>query len=108
MVYHKHILPVVSVSGEGSRVAGNSYTLTCRVTVPSGMELLSIQWLGQDTPPPVQISSGVYISNATVSLAPTNAMYTCRATYTLSGVTSQRVQYSILNVNVISKYINHY
>ena len=98
------ILPVVSVSGEGSRVAGTSYTLTCTVTVPSGVQLLSIQWLGQETSPPAQISSGLYISNATVTLGtppPTNAVYTCRATYTLSGVTSQRVQDNIFSINVI-------
>ena len=39
--------PVVSISGDGSSVAGTSYTLTCRVTIPSGVEPTyppSLQW----------------------------------------------------------------
>ena len=98
------IIPVVSVSGKGSRVAGTSYTLTCRVTVPSGVELSSIQWDEQDTSPPVEINSGLYSSNATVTLGTRrNVMYTCRAIYTRSGETTQRGQSKILNINVISE-----
>ena len=46
--------PVVSVSGTGSRVVRTAYTLTCRVTLPSGVHvesesLINIQWLKSNT-----------------------------------------------------------
>ena len=98
--------PVVVVSGEGSGVAGTSYTLSCRVSLPSGVEpdSLDIQWLGQlSTPEPVMISTGVYISTVTLDpLPPTTTDYTCRASYTENGVSSGVVQKS-LPVNVVSK-----
>ena len=97
--------PVVVVSGEGSGVAGTSYTLSCRVSLPSGVEpdSLDIQWLGLSTPEPVMISTGVYISTVTLDpLPPTTTDYTCRASYTINGVSSGVVQKS-LPVNVVSK-----
>ena len=89
--------PEVVVSGEGSGVTGTSYTLTCRVSLPSGVEpdSLDIQWLGLPTPQPVMISTGVYISNVTLnSLLPNNTGYTCTASYTINGVSSLLVQKS--------------
>ena len=69
--------PQVTLSGSGSRVAGTSYTLTCTVTPPTGVQFDSsfppnIQWLGPDTTlltptNPSQISSGVYVSNITLN-----------------------------------------
>ena len=97
--------PAVVVSGEGSRVAGTSYTLSCRVSLPSGVEpdSLDIQWLGLSTPEPVMISTGVYISTVTLDpLPPTTTDYNCRASYTINGVSSGVVQES-LTLNVVSK-----
>ena len=97
--------PVVVVSGEGSGVAGTSYTLSCRVSLPSGVEpdSLDIQWQGLSKPEPVMISSGVYISTVTLDpLPPTTTDYTCRASYTENGVSSGVVEES-LPVNVVSK-----
>ena len=97
--------PVMSVSGEGSEVAGTSYSLTCRVSLPSGVEpdSLDIQWVELPTPQPVMISTGVYISNVTLNpLPPTTTSYTCRASYTENGVSSRIVEDSI-SVSVVSK-----
>ena len=87
------------VSGEGSGVTGTSYTLTCRVSLPSGVEpdSLDIQWLGLPTPQPVMISTGVYISNITPNpLLPGNTRYICTASYTINGVSSIAVQHSMI------------
>ena len=96
---------IMRVSGEGSGVAGTSYSLTCRVSLPSEVEpdSLDIQWVGLPTPQPVMISAGVYISNVTLnSLPPTTTSYTCRASYTENGVSSRAVVESI-NINVVSR-----
>ena len=90
--------PEVVVSGEGSGVTGTSYTLTCRVSLPSGVEpdSLDIQWLGLPTPQPVMISTGVYITNVTLNpLLPNNTGYTCTASYTINGLSSLLVIESI-------------
>ena len=97
---------MVRVSGEGSGVAGTSYSLTCRVSLPSGVksDSLDIQWVGLPTPQPVMITAGVYISNINVTLnplPPTTTSYTCRANYTKNGVSSA-VEDSI-NINVVGK-----
>ena len=99
--------PEVVVSGEGSGVTGTSYTLTCRVSLPSGVEpdSLDIQWLGLPTPQPVMISTGVYISNVTLNpLLPNNTGYTCTASYTINGVSSLLVIESIC-ITDISKFL---
>ena len=99
--------PEVVVSGEGSGVTGTSYTLTCRVSLPSGVEpdSLDIQWLGLPTPQPVMISTGVYISNVTLNpLLPNNNGYTCTASYTINGVSSLLVIESICIAD-ISKFL---
>ena len=93
------------VSGEGSGVVGTSYTLSCRVSLPSGVEpdSLDIQWLGLSTPEPVMISTGVYISTVTLDpLLPTTTDYTCRASYTENGMSSEVVEES-LTINFVSK-----
>ena len=93
----------VTLSGSGSRVTGTSYTLTCTVTPPTGVQFDSsfppnVQWLGPDTTiltatGPSQISSGVYIS--TVILNPLqethSGQYSCRASYRLGGISSEVV-----------------
>ena len=101
---------LVSVSGDDSGVAGAIHTLTCTVILPSGVELSqppSIQWLGLDTSPPVgpvNQTDYVYISRVNVSLSPASTVYTCIASYTLNGVSSQTVEDSI-DINVISELI---
>ena len=93
------------VSGEGSGVVRTSYTLSCRVSLPSGVEpdSLDIQWLGLSTPEPVMISPGVYISTVTLDpLPPTTTDYTCRVSYAENGVSSSVVEKS-LTINVVSK-----
>ena len=97
--------PEVVVSGEGSGVAGTSYTLTCTVSLASGYSgvvvsdpQVYIQWLGLPTPPqPVQRSpSGVYITNVTLdSLPSSTTRYTCTASYTTNGVSSRAIQTTI-------------
>ena len=102
--------PEMVVSGEGSGVTGTSYTLTCRVSLPSGVEpdSLDIQWLGLPTPQPVMISTGVYISNVTLNpLLPNNNGYTCTANYTISGVSSLLVIESIC-ITDISKFLTKF
>ena len=99
--------PEVVVSGEGSGVTGTSYTLTCRVSLPSGVEpdSLDIQWLGLPTPQSVMISTGVYISNVTLNpLLPNNTGYTCTASYTINGVSSRLAQATI-NISELSKIL---
>ena len=90
------------MSGEGSGVTGTLYTLTCRVSLPSGVEpdSLDIQWLGLPTPQPVMISTGVYISNVTLNLLlPNNTGYTCTANYTIGRVSSTTAK-SSLNLTI--------
>ena len=99
--------PVMSVSGGGSGVVGTSYSLTCRVSLPSGVDpdSLDVQWVGLPTPQPVMISAGVYISNVNVTLnlpPPTTTLYTCRASYTKNGVSSRIVEDSI-SIDGVSK-----
>ena len=87
--------PEVVVSGEGSGVAGTSYTLTCTVTLPSGVvvaDSLDIQWLGLPTPRPELISPGVYIVTLDIMLQNTTRYTTCTASYTVNGVSSKLVQ----------------
>ena len=95
--------PEVTLSGSGSRVAGTSYTLTCTVTPPTGVQLddsvpPNVQWLWPDTTvltpmKPSQISSDVYVSNITLNpLQETHSgQYSCSASYSLGGVSSEVV-----------------
>ena len=86
-------------------MAGTSYTLSCRVSLPSGVEpdSLDIQWLRLSTPELVMINIGVYTSTVTLDpLPPTTTDYTCRASYTVNGVSSEEVEES-LTINVVGK-----
>ena len=95
--------PEVTLSGSGSRVAGTSYTLTCTVTPPTGVQFdrsfpPNVQWSGSDTTiltpmNPSQISSGVYVSNTTLNpLQETHSgQYSCSASYSLGGISSEVV-----------------
>ena len=81
-------------SGEGSGVAGTSYTLTCTVSLPSGVAVpdsIDIQWLGLPPPQIEMTSPEVYIATLDIMLQkPTG--YTCTASYTVNGVSSKLVQ----------------
>ena len=95
--------PEVTLSGSGSRVAGTSYTLTCTVTPPTGVQFDSsfppnVQWSGFDTihltpTNPSQISGGAYVSTVTLNpLQETHSgQYSCRANYSLGGISSEVV-----------------
>ena len=104
-------VPEVILSGSGSRVAGTSYTLTCTVTPPTGVQLddsvpPNIQWSWPDTTlltptNPSQISS-VYISTITLNpLQETHSgQYSCSASYSLGGISSEVVT-DKMNITVI-------
>ena len=110
--------PEVDVTGFGSSVAGTSYTLTCRVTLPSGVKLEdsatpTIQWLGPDTSTltpvgPTLNSDGVYTSTvAFVSVLETHTgQYVCEARYSLGGLMSPQVE-DRENITVICKLHVH-
>ena len=99
----------MSVIGNGSREAGSSYSLICRVTLPSTIQLdhpPNIRWLTPHsyTDPPVVpiLSHGSYIANMTLSpLQETDAgNYTCRALYSF-GIHSSPVVTATINVTVL-------
>ena len=110
--------PEVAVSGFGSSVAGTSYILTCRVTLPSGVQLEdsatpTIQWLGPNTTTltpvgPTVISDGVYTSTvAFVSLLETHTgQYVCDTGYSLGSFLSPQVE-DRENITVIRKLHVH-
>ena len=81
-------------SGEGPGVVGTSYTLTCTVSLPSGVAVpdsIDIQWLGLPAPQIKMTSTGVYIATLDIMLQnPTG--YTCNASYTVNMVSSKLVQ----------------
>ena len=89
--------PKVTLSGFGSNVA---YTLTCTVTLPTGVQLdnsvpPNVQWLGPDMTilTHSQSSSGIYVSNVTLNpLIETHlGQYSCRASYSLGNISSEVV-----------------
>ena len=107
--------PTVRLSESGSTVAGASYTLTCTVSLPSGVQLddsvpPNIQWLGPDTTnltstEASQISNGVYVS--TITLNPLQEIhsgwYSCSASYSLGGISSEVVKEDVI-ITVIGEY----
>ena len=108
--------PVVSVSETGSRIVRTPYTLTCRVTLPSGVHVeqdsLDIQWLKSTTSfsPPRVYSNGSYTVNLTFTLQkPNKGNYTCRANYSLSIFPSPVVLSNVSTLSVIlkCKYISN-
>ena len=94
--------PEVVVSGEGSGVTGTSYTLTCRVSLPVGVQEASpnIQWKR----PNMMLSSSSSITNtsrgflATLQLQSLQSTdegeYICLAGYYLGNITSPLVMSS--------------
>ena len=110
--------PTVRLSESRSPVAGASYTLTCTVTLPSGVQLddsvpPNIQWSWPDTTiltptVPSQISSGIYVSNITLNpLQETHSgQYSCNANYSLHS-TSSEVVTDEMTITVISEFLNN-
>ena len=100
----------VSMSGEGSTVAGTSYSLTCIVRLPAGVYQVSpnIQWKRPNTPfTPASsirvITLGFLATLQLPSLQSSDAgEYLCQATYSLGGYTSPHVNGSF-TLDVISK-----
>ena len=87
--------PTVDVEGSGSATVGSSYTLTCTVTLPTGVAVTpDVQWAGPglsgDTTGTVTESGGTYTSELPLNpLSPSHGGdYTCTATYTVGGQTS--------------------
>ena len=82
------------VSGEGSGVVGISYTLTCTVSLPSGVEpdSLDIQWLGPSTDEQTVDTTDNRVRTSQLSLDPLSLAhggdYTCTASYTVDGGTA--------------------
>ena len=105
--------PMVTLSGSGSRVIGTSYTLTCTVTLPSGVQLNAsvpptIQWpeLNTTSPRISQNRNGTYVQIITLSpLHETHSgQYSCRASYSLGGIISEVVT-DKMNLIVISELL---
>ena len=90
---------MVSVSGEGSGVAGTSYSLTCKVKLPPDVAKVSpkIQWKRPNMPftpasTPLFTSVGFQATLQLPSLQSSDAgEYLCQANYSLGGHTSPLV-----------------
>ena len=78
------------MSGEGPGVAN---TLTCTVSLPSGVvpDSIDIKWLGLPPPPIEMTSPGVYIATLDIMLQ-NRTGYTCTASYTVNRVSSKLMQ----------------
>lgn len=111
--------PRVVVSGSESATVGSSNTLTCRVTLPSGVELgdsttPTIQWTGPavSNVGPIQSSDGDYISILQLNpiLESHEGTYTCRASYTLNHISSDSVeaQKTISVMGELNRSQNHF
>ena len=99
--------PEVTLSGSGSREAGTSYTLTCTVTPPTGVQFSdppTIQWPELNIRKQPQSNSNVYVS--TVTLKPLqethSGQYSCSASYMLGSISSEVVT-DKMTVTVICK-----
>ena len=98
---------LVSVSGEGSGVAGTSYSLTCTVKRPLGMFITpNIQWKRPNMPFTSGLVTGTTSAGdqATLQLPSLQSSdageYLCQASYSLGGYTSQLINGSY-TLNVI-------
>ena len=85
--------PSLAVIALGSAVAGSSFTLTCNVTLPTGVsETPIVQWEGPglSTTGSVWGSGSTYTSQQTLDPLTLSQAgdYTCTATYTENGETS--------------------
>ena len=103
------VAPSVAVAGSGSATVGSSYTLTCTVTLPTGVAgTPDVQWEGPglsgDTTGTVTGSGGTYTSELSLDpLSPSHGGdYTCTATYTVDGQTSPEGS-NTLTVTVMSE-----
>ena len=101
--------PIVAVVGSGFATVGSSYTLTCTVTLPTGVAVTpDVQWEGPglsgDTTGTVAGSGGTYTSELPLNpLSPSHGGdYTCTATYTVGGQTSPEGR-DTLSVSVMSE-----
>ena len=101
--------PTVEVDGPTLATVGSSYTLTCTVTLPTGVAVTpDVQWEGPglsgDTTGTVPGSGGTYTSE--LPLNPLSSShggdYTCTATYTVDGQTSPEGR-NTLSVTVVSE-----
>ena len=103
---------ILSVSGEGSGLAGTSYSLTCTVRQPSGVTVAhispNVQWKRHNmtfTPASVTlISNRDFLATLQLpSLQSSDAgEYLCQASYSLGGYTSPLVNY-YFTLNVIGR-----
>ena len=103
---------MVRVSGEGSGVAGTSYSLTCTVRLPLGVDqfLLNIQWKRPHMPfipaLPTPATHNPLLFTATFHLSSLQSSdageYLCQASYSLGGHTSPPLE-SYLVLFAISK-----
>ena len=83
--------PTVTVAAPGPAMAGSSLTLTCTVTLPTGVsETPTVQWEGPglSTTGSVGGSGSNYTSQQTLDPLTLSQAgdYTCTATYTVDGV----------------------
>ena len=105
---------LVSVSGEGSGVAGTSYSLMCRVKLPSGVSKVipNMHWKRPNVPFTcafiTAITSAGYLATLQLpSLKSSDAgEYLCQASYSLGGHTSPLVN-SAFTLNVLGKLTNN-
>ena len=90
---------IVKVSGEGSGVAGTSYSLTCSVRLPLEVAQVSpnIQWKRPNMPFTPSLTTAFTITSflATLQLPSLQSSdageYLCQASYSLGGYTSPLV-----------------
>ena len=100
----------MSVSGEGSGVAGTSYSLTCLVRLPVGVAQVSpnIQWRRLNMPftSTTNISYTILELQATLQLPSLQSSdageYLCQASYSLGGYTSPLVN-GLFTIDVTGK-----
>ena len=95
---------MVSVSGEGSGVAGTSYSLTCRVRLPPGVDqvLPNFQWKRPNMPFIQALITTITLGgfHTTLQLPSLQSSdvgeYLCQANYSLGGYTSPLVNGSFI------------
>ena len=101
--------PVVTVSEDGLRMVGTSYTLTCRVTLPSGVQAVFNLWHKRSASPDPPVihkeRDDSYIATITLNpLQETDAGdYDCTASYAVNIFHSPLVTATI-NVIVLREY----
>ena len=105
--------PEVTLSGSGSRVAGTSYTLTCTVTPPTGVQFSvppTIQCPGLTTAirKNSQMSSGAYVCNITLNPLQEahSGQYRCSASYSVGAISSE-VATEKMAIIVLSEVCNY-